>query len=329
MQILNIVRDCREFFRKSSIEYSDNNIIYINWQKCDWFEKFIRYHFPNKHEYNILFTGVDNNRIDLRQYNNYKKIFFSGENLEERVEHRLCKEQKSNSTYWWLLRRYKLYNDYRINDVDLSLGYKKSEVGNYMHFPLWIIYLIPPDIKMSKIYSLVNELNKIKSQAYRDAVCINKHDCFGVRSKICDDLNTVLRIDYPGKWRNNTSELWNNYNNDKIKYLNLYKFNICPENMDAKDYCTEKIFDAIRAGCIPIYYGCLGNPEPNIINRNFIINWDVDGDNYDNMKLISKLKHSDEFYRKFISQDKFTLNSSEYIIYILEQLRERIRILIS
>lgn len=328
MQILNIARECREFFRKSSIECSDNNIMYVNWQKCDWFEKFIRYHFPNKHEYNILFTGVDNNRVDLRQYSNYKKIFFSGENLEPRVKHYLCKEQRSQGIYWWLQRRYELYNDYRVNDVDLSLGYKKSESNNYLHFPLWITYLIPPNIEMNKVKGIINELNTVKSLSIREATCISRHDCFGIRSKICDDVSKVVRIDYPGMWRHNIDDLWLDYNNNKIEYLNLYKFNICPENMNAKDYCTEKVFDALKSGCIPIYFGCLGNPEPDVLNENFIINWDMD-DTFNNIKLLKRLNEDDDFYEKFMSQEKFTHNSSEYIVDILEKLKEHIKVMVS
>ncbi len=38
-----------------------------------------------------------------------------------------------------------------------------------------------------------------------------------------------------------------------------YWFNLCFENTRIRNYCTEKIWDAIRMGCLPIYYGA-----PNI-----------------------------------------------------------------
>ncbi len=42
----------------------------------------------------------------------------------------------------------------------------------------------------------------------------------------------------------------------KLATLQQYKFCICYENMhDVKGYVTEKIFDVMRAGCVPIYWG--------------------------------------------------------------------------
>jgi hypothetical protein len=42
----------------------------------------------------------------------------------------------------------------------------------------------------------------------------------------------------------------------KIDTLKNYKFCICYENMrDTQGYITEKIFDVLIAGCVPIYYG--------------------------------------------------------------------------
>lgn len=46
----------------------------------------------------------------------------------------------------------------------------------------------------------------------------------------------------------------------KLEVLQNYKFSICYENAkDIKGYITEKIFDSMSAGCIPIYWGA-----PNI-----------------------------------------------------------------
>jgi len=41
----------------------------------------------------------------------------------------------------------------------------------------------------------------------------------------------------------------------KLAILRSYRFNLCLENTTCDYYCTEKIWDAIRAGCLPIYYG--------------------------------------------------------------------------
>jgi hypothetical protein len=41
----------------------------------------------------------------------------------------------------------------------------------------------------------------------------------------------------------------------KIELLQPYRFNLCLENTTYDFYCSEKIWDAIRAGCLPIYFG--------------------------------------------------------------------------
>lgn len=41
----------------------------------------------------------------------------------------------------------------------------------------------------------------------------------------------------------------------KYEVLSRYRFSLCFENMSMKGYVTEKIFDCLYAGCIPIYLG--------------------------------------------------------------------------
>lgn len=59
------------------------------------------------------------------------------------------------------------------------------------------------------------------------------------------------------------SEKWPSYRGtveSKLSTLSRYKFSICYENArDIPGYITEKIFDSIQAGCLPIYWGA-----PNI-----------------------------------------------------------------
>lgn len=43
--------------------------------------------------------------------------------------------------------------------------------------------------------------------------------------------------------------------NKKLEKLSQYKFSFVVENTSAPGYITEKIFDSLKAGCIPIYLG--------------------------------------------------------------------------
>jgi hypothetical protein len=56
-----------------------------------------------------------------------------------------------------------------------------------------------------------------------------------------------------GEWRQKKQEI-----------LQDYHFNLAFENTNWPYYCTEKIWDAIQAGCLPIYYG-----EENAIYEDF------------------------------------------------------------
>ena len=49
---------------------------------------------------------------------------------------------------------------------------------------------------------------------------------------------------------------WKGFVDDKIRRLATYKFCICYENLAGKKgYITEKILDAFKARCVPIYWG--------------------------------------------------------------------------
>lgn len=312
---------------KTKIKETKNGDIYINWMAGDWLANFIDYHFPKRKE-NLIFISVDGIKTDLSAMKG-KKIFFSGENLEPVIKHKNIKNDYLNFRYYWFNFRKNIYKDYLINDVDVSIGYGKKNSENYLRFPLWLMYLFSYSSSYDDIKAKISEINNINNKGLKECVCINRHDLFGVRTKICDDIKDTIKITYAGKWRNNTNELWSHYNDDKCKYMNLFKFNICPENMDAQNYCTEKLFDALRCGCIPIYAGCLNKPEPGIVNNDFIIMWDLDGDNYENIKLIKRLQSNENFYRKFMQQDKLTPETVDYVVDRFNVLRQKLSKILS
>lgn len=313
-----------KIFNNSNIIKQDNGIYYVNWIGEKWLEGFIKYNFPDKQKYNLCLCSVEGKPQKLQSLD-VPKIFFSGENLEPVIEHNRCKKLVNEDIYKWLISRAKYYGDYRLDEVNLAMGYAKKVADNYLRFPLWLMYLFPYDVNIAKIKSIVDDINAIQSKNINEAACINRHDVFGIREFICNDLSNVLTINYAGKWRNNTEDLWKVYNNDKLLYLKNFKFNICPENMDAPGYCTEKIFDALRCGCIPIYAGCLNNPEPEIINQDFVIFWDLDGGNYEQIKLVNRLNKDDNYYQKFMKQPKLKENAADYIAEYFENLKYMVR----
>lgn len=322
-RIMHMLRTLRENTSADMYEVYDNGISFLNFYGGDWFRKFVEYYYPDRTDYNFVFSSVNGKRTALSKYKG-KKIFFSGENVEPYIKHKLCLERENESLHWWFLQKQKLYYDYRIHEVDLACGYGLHADCNYLRFPLWLIYLFPPYSTYDDVKNIVSNINNMRSKAVKEAVCMNKHDVFGLRSKLCNDVSPIIYITYAGKWRHNSDELWNEYCNDKLKYLNLFKFNICPENMDAEGYCTQKIFDAFRCGCIPVYAGCENKPEPECINRDAVILWNLDDDNDENLKLVKRLNEDESFYAKFVAQERLKPYTVEYVMDSFNELKKRL-----
>lgn len=65
----------------------------------------------------------------------------------------------------------------------------------------------------------------------------------------------------------------------KLDILSDYHFNLCFENTNWPYYCTEKIWDSIQGGCLPIYYG-----KGNKIYEDFPRNSFLDYSDFDSPK---------------------------------------------
>lgn len=64
-------------------------------------------------------------------------------------------------------------------------------------------------------------------------------------------LSKYKKISSGGKWNNNIGVNVNN----KFKFINKFKFNICFENELIEGYVTEKIYHSFLCDTIPIYWG--------------------------------------------------------------------------
>lgn len=311
----------------------DGSISYINWQCSSypdplWFSKFIKYNITGNLKKKINFYSVYDSRYFVKEKTKAIKIFYSNESLSKRIKYDNIKEGGRGKDLFDYI--YCGYNDYCIDDVDLSMGYDYITNKKYIRFPGWIISIFHPKIDFNFIKEQVDNINSVRriSVIKNKAVVVASHDSLGVRSKICDDLKDYIAIDFAGKWRNNTKDLWEKFGNNKISFMNQYKFNICAENMDAKYYVTEKLFESFLSGCIPIYHGSLNNPEPDIIVKDSVIFWDFKSDNHENKKIIKKLMFDENYYNKFILQKKLSKEAPEIIYNKMIELRNKLEILI-
>lgn len=307
------------------------NISYQNWWMVDprqeWFTRFIEHRIPEVQSGNqrIRFYSVFGPRHRIsRDHFDGMRIFYTGENLEPIVLHQDMQLRKSTLTYWRYRERN--YGDYAVGDVSLSLGFAEKDDLRYLQFPEWIPFLFSPEAGVHEIREQVAQINAAHATCRQPgAVLVASHDDYGTRARICQDLEGVIPIAYAGRWRNNTNVLQEQYGDNKAECIHQYRFNICPENVDASYYCTEKIFDAFSAGCIPIYHGSHNDPMPQVINKDAAILWNYDGDNAAQIAEVQRLTTDEAYYDRFMAQTKLYPETVDYICDRMDQLEQRIR----
>lgn len=79
-----------------------------------------------------------------------------------------------------------------------------------------------------------------------------------IRNKFMQKLSQYRHVDSCGSYMNNIGKHAPGKNcGDPVywNFLSQYKFNICFENTNQKNYITEKLFNAYMGGSIPIFWG--------------------------------------------------------------------------
>ena len=276
-----------------------------------WFSKFIEHHgLLKNNKTKINFYSVLGSPNNLKKLHKGVNIFFSGENMhtERFAEFRsLC-----------MTTEFDLYIDF-----DTTLDEKA------IRFPLWLLYTFSPESNEDDIKRKVKEL-QFPSRDNRQGFCslVASHDWNGIRGEIIDSLSAIDTVSSGGRFRRNTDDLNDLYSNNKYDFIRQYKFNICPENSNSSGYVTEKIFQAVEAGCIPIYWGSDNEPEFDILNRDAILFWNNSGDNSETLKKIEKLHTDPIYYNEFIAQPRLLLRADERITEMFNGLREKLSYLI-
>ena len=301
-------------FQKSKVYHVTSDGLYHEynqWTFCDydhnWFVRFLRHNFPENKKRINFFGPVGNPLLICNKFEG-PKIFYTPED----VEHKFTK--------LWLY-----YRDYRIDYVDLAMGFGIVDSPKYIRFPYWILTTFEPEFTDEDIAKRVKEINNYRPKKSKDCVLVCGHDPKKTREMILSKVEKILQVDSAGKWRNNTRDLWDKYDNDKIAYMSNFRFNICAENDNTENYVTEKIFDAFLAGCVPIYYGSNNNPEPGLINKDALIFWNKDGDNKDSLALIKELNSNTKAYDEFVSQTRLNDETAEYVIERFNMLRDSLK----
>jgi alpha(1,3/1,4) fucosyltransferase len=262
--------------------------------------RIVRYYNPHIHFFSVF--GGKNKILKSKAP---CKVFFTG----EETAHNLT-EYKGNCT----------------DIASLSFGFDYIEADNYLRFPLWLLYYFSSDNSKDEIRKILNDFKKHYQKA-KFCSLIASHDPSGNRRKIYNEISKIRAVDCPGKFLHNDDSLRKQYSNEKDVYLQQYKFNICPENVISQGYVTEKLFQSLYSGCIPIYSGWSKNPEPDIINPNIILFYDKN-DVTSLIDEVKKLYLNDKLYRLFMEQPFFCDTAVDKIYIMLQHFTIRIQYIV-
>lgn len=216
--------------------------------------------------------------------------------------------------------------------IDLSIGFDYIDHPQYLRIPFWLTWnVFSPTDTFDDIKNKIARMNSAENHSFinrKFSAFLSSHDDIG-RSLIFNQMSKIDRVDCDGKLFHNNDELKCLYGDNKLEYLKHYRFNITPENTNYKGYVTEKLFEAIYAGCVPIYNGGDNYPEPDVLNQEAIIFVEMGRENIDAVKLVSELNSDEKKYMDFACQKRFVDGAEDVIWGYYETLEKKLREIIA
>lgn len=247
----------------------------------------------------------------LARHPSWKVGMFSVFGERDMIRHTDCDINIFYSAENLKLKSFWRYADAFLSEpkIDLSIGFEYFDNERYCRFPNWMDVFFVTRQDIPRVCQRLRYPDVSEKRTF--ASLISSHDRGGLRAGIMDALEQVGKVSCPGKFRHNDDSLQAEYGDDKVKYLRQCHFNICPENSNAYGYVTEKLFQAIYSGCIPIYWGSYNRPEPDVLNPDAIIFWNQDPAGA--VKQIDDLMSHPGLMKEFIAQPRLLPTAEEYI----------------
>ena len=305
-------------YKKQTCPQAKEQIRFYNLWKEEfrnvWFYRFMQSrHLLEGSNKKVAFYSVFGSKKLLKYDDNDIRCFFTAENVHA-----------YNS---------KDYADLFLSDdtVDLSMAFDFFDDDKYLRLPTWVLRFFSPESDYEGVKARCEELSKPVGLANRKRYVsiIASWDPTGLRKEILDEMSQFGRVDCAGKWMHNDDSLKCDFGDDKLEYLKSFRFNVCPENSNAYGYVTEKLFDAIDAGCVPVYWGSCNKPELDILNQDAILFWNFRGDNAETLRLIEKMERDPAFFESFAAQERLLPNASESVYAMYDQLEYKLKSLIN
>lgn len=215
-----------------------------------WFQTFFRLccsTFEDANDDNIEMLSVFgpiHNLTQRKKDNNKIRLFFTGENTK-------CMHTQ--------------YGDEQFvsQHVDIVLSFFHTTAKS-IRFPLWCMYW---NFFQEGLFTCKTTEKNGK------AIIVANHTANGLRSQIVSmmqQMGVVVDCNRKDAFPTANQVTVGEGCAGKIETIRQYTYNICCENSYAEGYVTEKCFEALYAGCIPIYLG--NRPlEPNVLCQENIV----------------------------------------------------------
>lgn len=174
-----------------------------------------------------------------------------------------------------------------VKDADLNLTFENTSEYNNIRLPLWIL----------GNYDKKMQLVKKEPEGFCCFVYSNK---VKYRDEFCRKLSEYKKVYCGGSCLNNIGGKVEN----KLKFQKKYKFCIAYENSVQPGYTTEKILDAYKSNCIPIYYGS-ETIKDDFNHETFINAHDFDN-NDDLIDYIKKVDTDESLYNSYMNKPIFS-----------------------
>lgn len=169
----------------------------------------------------LIFGDRNFGESNLR-YENCVRIFYTGENQRP--------------------------SDYR---CDFAISFDHPTTNRMFRLPLYLIYEYDHHILKNREARNEDDFNtkKFCSFVVKNPGCKYRNDYFNI-------LSNIDQVDSAGPLFNNMYGGWRPESVvEKVNFMSKYRFNLCFENSSYPGYCTEKLFEALCAKTIPIYWG--------------------------------------------------------------------------
>ena len=265
--IFKIYHHLSPFSKKRIFRYyknAQNNLkSYLKWKISYWAEKLSPEIIKNKHIiliYNTMWDTPLNIPVeqipekyrfttDRQYYPQAQTVIFHLPTLINELENDL---EKLENQIWvaWILEceeNYPLFKDPEFMELfDYRISYHQTAD------------IIQSSLK-ENFTSLMKQSIDTKERTCNICMLISSPVNQSSRQEYLKELMQEIHIDSYGKLFNNKKMDQDNGRESKINLYKQYKFVIAFENACATDYVTEKFFDPLIAGAIPIYLGA-----PNI-----------------------------------------------------------------